>query len=59
MNDWPTVKDMVFGNGGDKPGWMLDFSLASPDGDDIFDDKNQEWYGSIIWSIMAKADLGM
>ncbi|ETW80449.1 hypothetical protein HETIRDRAFT_384983 [Heterobasidion irregulare TC 32-1] len=59
MNDWPTVKDMVFGNGGDKPGWMLDFSLASPDGDDIFDDKNQEWYGSIIWSIMAKADLGI
>ncbi|THH04642.1 hypothetical protein EW146_g10126 [Bondarzewia mesenterica] len=59
MNSWPTVKDMVFGNGGDEPGWMLDLGLATPDGANVFDDKNQEWYGSLVWSIIAKASQGI
>ncbi|KAI0314922.1 phospholipase B [Amylostereum chailletii] len=58
-NDFPTVKDMVFGNGGDLSGWLLDLDLATPNGDNVFDDENQHFYGSIVWSIMAKAQKGI
>ncbi|KAI0045904.1 phospholipase B [Auriscalpium vulgare] len=56
MNDFPTVKDMVYGNGGNLSGWKLDLALATPDGDDVFDANNQDWYGSILWSVIAKAN---
>lgn len=59
MNDWPTIKDMVYGNGGNLSGWILDLPLASPDGDDVFNQENQDFYGSILWSVYAKADTGM
>ncbi|KAI5118461.1 hypothetical protein M0805_006280 [Coniferiporia weirii] len=56
FNDWPKIPDMVFGNGGNLSGWILDLNLASPDGTDLFDTDNQYFYGSILWSIVAKAD---
>ncbi|EIN11650.1 phospholipase B [Punctularia strigosozonata HHB-11173 SS5] len=56
LNNWPTVKDMVYGNGGNLTGWLLDLPLATPDGDDLFNDKNQAWFGSVLWSVEAKAN---
>ncbi|KII92542.1 hypothetical protein PLICRDRAFT_172619 [Plicaturopsis crispa FD-325 SS-3] len=59
LNDFPTIKDMVYGNGGNLSGWLLDLPLATPDGVDLFDDKNQAFYGSLLWSVTAKADKGV
>lgn len=59
LNDWPTVSDMVFGNGNSLAGWLLDLNLVIPDGVNLFNDKNQYYFGSILWSVMAKAAKGM
>jgi lysophospholipase len=59
MNDWPTVQEMVFGNGKDHEGWLLDLNLATPGGINIFSDENQWFYGSLIWSVIAKAQKGL
>ncbi|EJD02796.1 phospholipase B [Fomitiporia mediterranea MF3/22] len=59
FNDWPTIPDLVFGNGGNLSGWVLDLNLASPDGLDLFDNDNQYFFGSILWSVVAKADKGL
>jgi hypothetical protein len=59
MNEFPTVKDMVYGNGKDMSGWLLDLDLATPDGFNLFNDENQDFYGSILWSVYAKANAGM
>ncbi|KAH9985800.1 phospholipase B [Russula compacta] len=59
MNDFPTVKDMVFGNGDNMDGWLLDLPLATPSGDDVFSQGNQEWYGSILQSVFAKGSTGI
>lgn len=59
FNSWPTVPDMVFGNGGNMSGWLLDLALATPDGDNLFDDLNQDFFGSMLWSVEAKAYKGM
>jgi lysophospholipase len=50
---------MVYGNGGNLTGWLLDLPLATPDGDDLFNDKNQAWFGSLLWSVEAKANKSM
>ena len=55
FNDFPTIEDLVFGN--DKlSGWILDLDLATPDGLDLFSDDNQYFFGSILWSVIAKAN---
>ena len=59
FNDWPKVPDMVFGNGGNLSGWILDLNLASPDGANLFDDDNQYFFGSILWSVIAKANRAL
>ena len=59
MNDFPTIKDLVYGNGDDTQGWLLNLGLATPAGTDVFSQTNQKWYGSILWSVYAKADTGM
>ncbi|KAI0295829.1 phospholipase B [Multifurca ochricompacta] len=59
MNDFPTIKDLVYGNGGNLSGWLLDLALATPDGSNIFSDANQHWYGSILWSVIAKGKTGI
>ncbi|KAG6830791.1 hypothetical protein H0H92_014640 [Tricholoma furcatifolium] len=59
FNNWPTMNDMVLGNGGDMEGWLLDIPFVTPDGDDIFSDNNQAFYGSILWSVIAKASKGI
>ncbi|KAH9993257.1 acyl transferase/acyl hydrolase/lysophospholipase [Russula vinacea] len=50
MNDFPTIKDLVFGNGDNMHGWLLDLPLATPDGADVSSKNNQEWYDSILGS---------
>lgn len=59
FNNFPTIWDMVLGDGDSQPGWILDLDLAIPGGDDVFDSQNQEFFGSILWSVEAKADTGM
>ncbi|KAH8119292.1 phospholipase B [Phellopilus nigrolimitatus] len=59
FNDWPKIPDMIFGNGGNLSGWILDLNLATPDGDNLFDEDNQYFFGSLLWSVVAKADKGI
>ncbi|KAF8973334.1 lysophospholipase catalytic domain-containing protein [Flammula alnicola] len=59
FNNWPTIDDLVFGNGQDLEGWLLDLPFVTPDGDNILSANNQAFYGSILWSIIAKADRGV
>jgi len=59
MNDFPTIKDLVYGNGDNMTGWLLDLALATPDGNDLFSDQNQHFYGSILWSVIAKGNSSM
>ena len=59
MNNWPKPYDLVLGNDQGLNGWLLDLDLVTPDGINIFSEGNQYFFGSIIWSIMAKANTGM
>ncbi|KXN90656.1 Lysophospholipase 2 [Leucoagaricus sp. SymC.cos] len=59
FNDFPTLHNLVLGDGNTLDGWKLDLPFATPDGSDLFSKKNQAWYGSIIWSIIAKAQKGI
>ncbi|KAG5650185.1 hypothetical protein H0H81_000391, partial [Sphagnurus paluster] len=59
FNNWPTIYEMVMGNGHDKDGWLLDLSLATPGGINLFSKKNQAFFGSILWSVIAKAHRGI
>jgi lysophospholipase len=59
MNDFPTIKDLVYGNGDNFQGWLLNLPLATPDGVNVLSKNNQLWYSSILWSVYAKGDSGM
>jgi lysophospholipase len=59
MNDFPTISDLVFGNGNNLSGWLLDLALATPDGNAVFSEQNQYFYGSILWSVIAKGNTTM
>ncbi|KAF7298251.1 Lysophospholipase [Mycena chlorophos] len=59
FNNWPTAPDLVYGNGGNLSGWKLDLPFVSPDGDDVFSENNQYFYGSILWSVISKANQGI
>jgi lysophospholipase len=59
MNDLPHIRELVQGNGKNLSGWLLDVAFATPDGDNIFSKLNQHWYGSILWSVIAKGATGM
>jgi len=55
MNDFPTIQDLVYGNGNSLSGWLLDKDLFIPGGINIFNDENQDYYSSVIASVKAKA----
>jgi lysophospholipase len=59
FNNWPTIKDLVFGNGADLSGWLLDLPFVTPDGSNLFSDENQAFFGSLLWSVISKAEAGM
>jgi lysophospholipase len=58
MNDFPTIKDLVYGNGGNLSGWLLDLPLFAPNGS-VSSKENQLWYRNILESVFAKAGTGM
>lgn len=49
----------MYGNNGNLSGWMLDLDLVIPDGLDVFNSDNQDFYGSLLASIHAKASQGL
>ncbi|KAK1221741.1 hypothetical protein PQX77_015440 [Marasmius sp. AFHP31] len=55
FNNFPTLRDLVFGNGKELNGWQLNIPFVTPDGTNLFTDMNQYFFGSILWSVMAKA----
>lgn len=59
FNDWPKPYEVVFGNGNTLDGWKLDLPFASPDGSNVFSDLNQDFFGSILWSVIAKAQANI
>ncbi|KDR75955.1 hypothetical protein GALMADRAFT_226618 [Galerina marginata CBS 339.88] len=59
FNNWPKTDDLVFGDGGDLNGWLLDLPFVTPDGENLLSDKNQAFFGSILWSVIAKANQGI
>jgi len=59
LNDFATVPDIVYGNGEDRTGWLLDLDLFLPAGFNILDSKNTFFFQSIITSVVAKAFTGV
>ncbi|KAJ7209506.1 phospholipase B [Mycena pura] len=59
FNNWPNIIELVFGNSQDLDGWKLDLSLVSPDGIDVLSEDNQYFFGSILWSVISKAETGI
>lgn len=59
LNDFPTIHDLVFGNGNNLGGWLLDLDLATPDGINLFSEENQYFFGSLLWSVISKANKGV
>ncbi|TFK44639.1 phospholipase B [Crucibulum laeve] len=59
FNNWPTIKDLVYGNGNDLSGWLLDIPFVTPDGVNLFSDDNQAFFGSVLYSVEAKAYAGI
>jgi len=58
-NDWPSPGDLVYGNAPSLSGWMLDLDLIAPSSIDVSDKENQEYWGSILASVQAKASAPM
>jgi lysophospholipase len=58
MNDFPTIEDLVHGNGANMSGWLLDLPLFAPHGS-VSSMENQFWYGNILESVFAKAGTGV
>ncbi|RXW14305.1 hypothetical protein EST38_g11554 [Candolleomyces aberdarensis] len=58
FNNWPTIEKLVFGDE-NLSGWMLDIPFVTPDGVNLFSDENQWFFGSLLWSVMAKAETGI
>lgn len=52
------MHDLVTGND-NSSGWLLDIDFVTPDGDDIASVGNEEFYGSVLASVLAKALKGM
>jgi lysophospholipase len=50
---------LVYGDGANLSGWMLDLDLIAPSSIDLNDSDNQEYWGSILASVVAKANTSM
>ncbi|KAH9972599.1 phospholipase B [Lactifluus volemus] len=59
MNDFPPIRELVQGNGHSFTGWLLDIAFFTPDGVNLLSKLNQYWYGSILWSVVAKGITGI
>ncbi|OJA08670.1 hypothetical protein AZE42_01184 [Rhizopogon vesiculosus] len=56
MNDWPSLQELVYGNGAEFSSWMLDLDLIVPSFDD---GDNQAYWGSILASVESKSNSGV
>ncbi|KAL0946696.1 hypothetical protein HGRIS_012883 [Hohenbuehelia grisea] len=59
MNDWPAIQDLVLGNNKDLSGWLLEFPLWTPGGINLLGAENQAFFGSVLSSVIAKANAGI
>ncbi|KAG0707370.1 phospholipase B [Suillus ampliporus] len=59
MNDWPSLQELVYGNGGDLSSWMLDLDLIVPSAPSVSDNNNQAYWGSILANVESKANNGI
>jgi hypothetical protein len=59
FNDFTTIPDLVYGNGKDRTGWLLDLDLFLPAGLNILDDRNTFFFQSVLTSVVAKAFTGV
>ncbi|KAI9569636.1 phospholipase B [Boletus coccyginus] len=59
LNDWPSASTLVYGDHGGLPGWMLDLDLIAPSGINLGDSDNQAYWGSILASVVAKANASI
>ncbi len=58
-NGWPTIQELVFGNGNAKAGWLLDSDQFFPAGKEITATENVLFYADIVESVLGKAATGM
>ncbi|KAG1895501.1 phospholipase B [Suillus fuscotomentosus] len=59
MNDWPSINELVYGNGENLSSWIVDLDLIVPSSPSVSDGKNQEYWGSILASVESKANNGL
>ncbi|KAG2150555.1 phospholipase B [Suillus clintonianus] len=59
MNDWPSLLELVYGNGGNLSSWLLDLDLIVPSSPLVSDGGNQAYWGSILASVESKATTGV
>ncbi|KAG2119615.1 phospholipase B [Suillus discolor] len=59
MNDWPSINELVYGNGENLSSWMVDIDLIVPSSPSVSDGNNQEYWGSILASVESKANNGL
>lgn len=59
MNDWPSINELVYGNGENLSSWMVDLDLIVPSSPSVSDGNNQEYWGSILASVESKANNGL
>ncbi|KAG8213909.1 phospholipase B [Butyriboletus roseoflavus] len=59
LNDWPSPSTLVYGDGASLSGWMLDLDLVAPSSLNMGDANNQEYWGSILASVEAKANASI
>ncbi|TFK75253.1 phospholipase B [Pluteus cervinus] len=59
FNNWPNINELVLGNDRDLAGWKLDLPLVTPDGVNLFSNENQAFFGSVLWSVIAKGAAGI
>lgn len=59
LSDWPSPSTLVYGDGAELSGWMLDLDLVAPSSLNLGDVNNQEYWGSILASVEAKANASV
>jgi lysophospholipase len=57
FNGYPSFHDLVLGNN-DIPGMLLDIDILVPAGIDLINKKNQDYLGSVLSKVYAKANAG-
>ena len=59
LNDFPVVPDLVWGNGNELNGWLLDLELIAPGGFNILNSDNRDFLDNLSDSVQAKANRSL